>query len=293
LTHLAGVSPKSISTAMVARKPFRDILWKLEEKGVFGWTLCQMATEATASSSNMSLSQYEKQIVKACFLDKSNPVREWENVYELSEDVKKALDSLPIKYILVESKSCDLRILLGEKRRWLGCSGHIIPSFEIFTSPDWRGTEGVYYANLPTYRSGNYIENVRLEFKNGLVVGVKAAKGEKFVRQMIASDKTADRIGEFSLTDKRFSRIDKFMAETLYDENFGGKNGNCHIAVGSAYTDAFTGNVAKLSKAAKFNLGFNDSSLHWDLVNTENKTVTAILKNGKKRIIYRNGEFSL
>jgi aminopeptidase len=63
--------------------------------------------------------------------------------------------------------------------------------------------------------------------------------------------------------------------------------------VGSAYTDAFTGNVAKLSKAAKFNLGFNDSSLHWDLVNTENKTVTAILKNGKKRIIYRNGEFSL
>jgi len=31
----------------------------------------------------------------------------------------------------------------------------------------------------------------------------------------------ADRIGEFSLTDGRMSRITKFMGETLYDENVG------------------------------------------------------------------------
>ena len=45
--------------------------------------------------------------------------------------------------------------------------------------------------------------------------------------------------GEFSLTDKRFSKIDRFMASTLYDENFGGNNGNCHLAVGASYSDTF------------------------------------------------------
>jgi aminopeptidase len=32
--------------------------------------------------------------------------------------------------------------------------------------------------------------------------------------------------------------------------------------------------------------------LHWDLVNTENKTVTAILKGGGRQTVYENGEFN-
>jgi aminopeptidase len=291
LTHLAGVHPKAISKAMVARKPFRDILWRREEKGNFGWTLCLMPTEATAKSSGMSIKEYEQQIIKACFLDKPNPVAAWEDIYVRSGEIKKWLNKLAIKHLHIESKKCDLTLLLGEKRRWLGCSGHNIPSFEIFTSPDWRGTEGIYFANLPSYRSGNYIENVRLEFKDGKAFKVKAEKGDAFVKQMLKSDKTANQIGEFSLTDKRFSRIDKFMAETLFDENFGGKNGNCHIAVGSAYTDAYAGNVSSLTSSLKSKLGFNDSSLHWDLVNTEEKRVSAILSNGTKKVIYENGMF--
>ena len=57
----------------------------------------------------------------------------------------------------------------------------------------------------------------------------------------------ADKIGEFSLTDKRFSRITKFMGETLYDENAGGPNGNFHIALGSSYHDAFDGDMARIN----------------------------------------------
>ncbi len=94
-------------------------------------------------------------------------------------------------------------------------------------------------------------------------------------------DAGASRVGEFSLTDRRFSRIDRFMADTLFDENFGGNHGNSHIAVGSSYTDSYTGNQADMTKALKKKLGFNDSALHWDLVNTEPKTVTAHLNSGK------------
>ncbi|MBP1739220.1 MAG: aminopeptidase, partial [Deltaproteobacteria bacterium] len=40
-------------------------------------------------------------------------------------------------------------------------------------------------------------------------------------------------------------------------------------------------------------LGFNDSALHWDLVNTEDKRVTAHLSGGKKMVIYEKGMFAL
>ena len=96
---------------------------------------------------------------------------------------------------------------------------------------------------------------------------------------------------EFSLTDRRFSKITKFMADILYDENFGGKYGNCHVAVGASYADTFSGPQDKLDKKLKEKLGFNDSSLHWDLINTEDKTVTATLKDGSKKKIYEKGQF--
>ena len=81
------------------------------------------------------------------------------------------------------------------------------------------------------------------------------------------------------------------MANTLYDENYGGRYGNCHLAVGSSYTDTYDGNPGKLTKEMKRELGFNDSALHWDLVNTENKTIIAHLGSGKKAVIYENGIF--
>lgn len=105
-------------------------------------------------------------------------------------------------------------------------------------------------------------------------------------------DKGAAQIGEFSLTDIRFSKIDKFMADTLFDENYGGKFGNCHLAVGSSYSDTFAGDPKKLTKKIKQELGFNDSALHWDLVNTEDKVVAAVLNNGKKITIYEKGKFA-
>jgi aminopeptidase len=81
------------------------------------------------------------------------------------------------------------------------------------------------------------------------------------------------------------------MADTLFDENFGGKYGNCHVALGASYTDTYDGDPAEMTSALKKKLGFNDSALHWDLVNTENKTVTAHLASGKKMVIYENGMF--
>ena len=139
---------------------------------------------------------------------------------------------------------------------------------------------------------GNIVSGVRLEFSNGRVVRSDAQKGSAFVLKQLSMDGGADKVGEFSLTDVRFSRISRFMADTLYDENFGGSHGNCHIALGSSYSDTYSGRTADLTKAKKEKLGFNDSALHWDLVNTEEKRVVAHLKTVKKTVIYEKGRFA-
>ena len=291
LTHLADIDPKRIGKLAVAMKPLRDIMRKNEEEGALGWTLCMMPTEELAKKAKLSLRQYTNQIIKACYLDKPDPVGEWKRVFKDAIAIKKWMNSMDVKHYHVESEGIDLKIRPGDRRRWIGISGHNIPSFELFISPDWRGTEGTYFANQPSFRSGNLVEGVRLTFKRGLVSETKARKGEAFTNKQLLMDKGARRVGEFSLTDKRFSKINRFMASTLYDENYGGRYGNCHLAVGASYTDTYDGDPAKLTKDMKDKLGFNDSALHWDLVNTQQKTVTAHLASGKNVVVYENGMF--
>jgi aminopeptidase len=293
LTHLKDIDPAKIGKAIVARKTLKDILDRREEQRHYSWTLCLLPTEELARQAKMSLKQYTAQIIKGCYLDCDDPVAEWKTIHREVTLIKKRLSSLPVKYFHMESANMDLRITPGDQRKWAGVSGHNVPSFEIFVSPDWRGTEGVYFANLPSFRSGNYIEDVRLTFVKGKAVKVQAKQGEEFVKKQLAMDPGACRVGEYSLTDKRFSRIDKFMAETLFDENFGGKEGNSHLAVGSSYSDTYSGDPAKLTPALKKKLGFNDSALHWDLVNTEPKTVTAHLTTGRKILVYDRGIFKI
>ena len=291
LTHLKDVDPMRIGKVLVARKPFRDILNKREEDGLYSWTLSTLPTDELAKQARMSIDKYTEQIVKACYLDFDDPVSRWQAILKEVTGIKRWLNSLNVKSLHIESENVDLTIKPGDRRIWIGISGHNIPSFEIFTSPDWRGTEGLYFANLPSFRSGNYVEGVRMTFDKGAVTKIGADTGEDFAVKQLSMDRGARRIGEFSLTDRRFSRIDRFMADTLYDENHGGRYGNCHLALGSSYSVTYNGDPSELTKEAKKKMGFNDSALHWDLVNTEDKTVTAALAAGKKILIYADGIF--
>ena len=291
ITHLSDIAPDKIGKAAVAQKELRDILNRREANGSFSWTLCMYPTTELAAQAGLSMTDYTRQIIKACFLNKTAPVTAWRHVYKNAQSIKKWLNSLEVEFFHVESENIDLQVTPGNNRQWVGISGRNIPSFEIFTSPDWRGIRGKYYADQPSYRSGNRVKGIRLEFAGGRAVKIEADVGERFVKNQLKIDQGADKLGEFSLTDKRFSRIDRFMANTLYDENYGGKNGNCHIALGSSYSNAYAGDSRKLTPARKRKLGFNESALHWDLVNTEKKRVTAHLKSGKIISIYENGRF--
>jgi aminopeptidase len=248
-------------------------------------------TPELARQAGLTERQYESQVIRACYLNTPDPVKEWKTIFRKAVAIKDWLNGMNVDRFHVESDRTDLWVTPGERRRWLGVSGHNIPSFEIFLSPDWRGTEGVYFADQASFRSGNYVAGVRLRFNKGRAVEVDARKGAEFTRNQTRMDPGACRVGEFSLTDKRFSRINRFMANTLFDENYGGKYGNCHIALGASYSDTYDGNAASLDRELKDQLGFNDSALHWDLVNTEDKRVSALLRSGERIVLYEGGRF--
>ena len=291
ITHLSTIDPKKISRFTLSKKFLRDILEEREQAGLFSWTLCMLPTAELAQHAGLADGDYAKQIVKACFLNRRDPVEQWKAVFKNAAAIKQWINSMAVKYYHIESATIDLKITPGERRKWIGISGHNIPSFELFVSPDWRGTSGVYFADQPSYRSGNLVKGVTLTFKKGVAVAVDAQSGSDFVKKQLKMDRGASRLGEFSLTDKRFSKINRFMANTLFDENFGGRWGNCHVALGASYADTYSGDVQSLDKEKKARLGFNDSALHWDLVNTEQKRVVAHLTDGRRTTIYENGCF--
>ena len=287
-----GVDPKKILLRGKTMKPFIDWRHEKEYKGKLTWSICMYGTPAMAREAGLSEKEYWNQIIKACYLDKKNPMAVWKKLYREIEMYRKKLTVLTPKIdrLHVKGADADLWIRLGEKRQWLAGRGYNMPSFEIFTSPDWRGTNGWIRFNQPLYRYGTKMTGIQLWFKNGRVVKASAKTNEKFLKQMIAT-KDADKIGEYSLTDSRHSRITKFMAETLFDENMGGPQGNTHLAVGMSYRDTFSGDVSKLTDVQAKKLGFNDSSVHTDIISTTRRTVTAHMKNGTQKVIYKDGRF--
>jgi len=290
--ELEGIDPKKIMDRNMVFKPYKDWRDTKENKGKLTWTIGLYPTPAMAQEANMTLRDAWAQVIKACYLNYTDPVKKWQRVQKKSDQIRKKLNQLEIVKVNIKSKNTDLNITIGEHRQWLGGGGRNIPSFEIFTSPDWKGTNGYIFFDQPLYREGNLIKNIKLVFKDGVVVESSAGYGQIVLQELIKV-KNSDKIGEFSLTDKRFSKINRFMAETLYDENFGGQFGNTHIALGSSYKDTYDGKINKLTDQDWEKLGFNDSAVHTDIISTEDRTVTATLKNGKKIILYQLGQFQL
>jgi aminopeptidase len=66
-----------------------------------------------------------------------------------------------------------------------------------------------------------------------------------------------------------------------------------HIALGQSYANTFAGAAPDFDEATRERLGFNTSTLHWDMVATTPRRVTAHLHGGKRTTIYEDGMFRI
>lgn len=288
---LKDVDSKKVLRRSLAQKPYKDLRFKKIDAGNMSWTLALYGTKASAQEVDMSLKAYWEQIIAACYLDTKDPVKEWRRINKTVQATAEKLTKMKIQKVQMVGLDMDVTIGIGSNRAWRAGGGNNIPSYEVFTSPNYREVNGWMKFNQPHYRYGQKIAGIELWFKDGKVVKSKATENHALLKSMLAT-KGGNFLGEFSLTDARLSRITKPMGEILYDENMGGKYGNTHMAIGSSFHDCFNGSQ-KQSDRAWHKLGFNDSVVHSDFVSTTDRTVTATLKDGSTKVIYQDGKFTI
>ena len=288
-----GIDQNKIAALAEANNYINSLLGKKSNEGKLSGTMCLYPTPAMAAEVGMDYEDYWQEVIKALFLDKPDPIAEWKKVRAQIAAQRDKLNALEIKQLVVSLDGCELKLDIGADRQWIMSEGSNMPSFELYITPDWRGTKGTIRFNEPVYWRGDVIKNAELTFKDGVVTSFNAQEGRHLLEKIISYE-NGDKIGEFSLTQGGISPITKLMGSTLFDENRGGPNGNMHIALGGSYRESFRGSVKPQSDEEWFKLGFNFCKMvHVDIVNTEPKKIEAILTDGRVLIIYENGKFTL
>ncbi len=288
--HMSHIDPKKNT---IAREAWKYLHKKLDEKeyaGNFSWSTCMYPTVAMANAVWMSLEKYWNNVIEACHLDADDPVQKWKEILADVEIVKSRLNALEVQTLHILGDDVDLHVTVWPEKQWLWWSWRNIPSYEVYVTPDWRGTHGRIQFNQPLYYSWTIIKWIKLRFEKWVVVEHSATENQHVLTEMLQAT-NGNKIWEFSLTDKRVSRITEVMWDTLFDENIWWEFGNTHIALWNAYKDSFTGDIKNTSKEQRESMWYNDSSIHVDIVSTTDRVVTATLADGSQKVIYQNGMF--
>ena len=128
-----------------------------------------------------------------------------------------------------------------------------------------------------------------MTFKDGVIVDVKAEKGEKLLKDLIATDEGACRSGEVALVpdDSPISNRRTIFYNTLFDEN-----ASCHLAIGSAYSFNIKGGT-EMTTEEKITNGLNDSNIHEDfMIGSPDLTIYGILQDETKELVFKNGNWA-
>ncbi|MDP3180136.1 MAG: aminopeptidase [Spirochaetaceae bacterium] len=220
-------------------------------------------------------------------LDSADPAEALQrDAWALASRVR-SLQSLDLTELRFRGGGTDLRVPLSPRALWRG-GGSVsnagrdfipnIPTEETFTTPDARRTEGRAVFTRPVEIMGVQVEGGWLEFRSGKVVACGASRNASALEGYLDTDSGARSLGEVALVDSSSPvwRSGIVFGSVLLDENAA-----CHIALGSAYPDAFDDYDA-LNDIDRAALGFNESVVHLDcMIGSEEVEVEGIDRSGR------------
>ena len=188
--------------------------------------------------------EYADFIRRALFLDRPEPIAAWQGLRARQAELIDRLSSG--REIHIEGPGTDLRLRVSG-RTWINSDGkRNMPSGEVFTGPHEASANGQIRFGVRSNVHGVDVEGVELEFAGGEVVDARADRGEGYLRETLATDDGARRLGEIGIGTN--IGIDRPTGSILLDEKMAG---TVHLALGRSYPE--TG-------------GTNSSALHWDLI---------------------------
>jgi len=207
-------------------------------------------------------------------LDEDDPVAAWRDHAAMLQARADALVAARFDAVRFRGPGTDLVVGLLAGSRWMCATfetdtgiEHLpnLPTEEVFTTPDWRRTEGVVRSTYPLVVPGIgvRVDGLELSFEGGRVVGVRAdGDGADLIRAQLASDDRAPFLGEVALVDgsSRVRETGLVFQNTLFDEN-----ASCHIAYGSGLPFAVVG-AEGLGTDELIAAGVNVSGVHTDFM---------------------------
>jgi len=242
--QLSGVDPKRQAVAGKAGRELFAARSAKVDPNLDRWCLTLFPTEAFAQDAEMSLSDFTEFVYDACFLNSEDPAERWR---ELGRQQQFYCDWLKNKQEAhVIGPDTDIRVKFGGRIFRNSDGKRNFPSGEFFTSPLEDSAEGHIRFTVPSVVNGHLVSDIRLTFEQGRVVESRAAQGETFLKEMLASDDGASRLGEFAVGNN--FGIQHGIRNILFDEKIGG---TIHMALGNSYRECG---------------GKNTSQLHWDMV---------------------------
>jgi aminopeptidase len=235
---LADADPARIARATRARAPLSEL--RAQKR----WCATLWPTAAGAQQAGMGSERFAAFVRSALFLDRPDPAAAWR---ELGAFQARLIERLAgARELRIEAPGTDLTLRV-EGRSWANSDGRRnMPSGEVFTGPHECSANGTIRFTLPSSPAGVEVADVELTFRDGEVVGARAARGQSYLEQVLATDAGARRLGEIGIGTNR--GIDRPIGAILFDEKIGG---TVHLALGRSYEE--TG-------------GVNASAVHWDLI---------------------------
>ncbi|AWT34740.1 aminopeptidase [Deinococcus arenae] len=300
---LAGVNPTRIAArSKLVAQAMRRVS---EATGSFrvNWTIGAMATPAWAARVYPELPQEEAvarlwdDIFTVTRADQLDPVAAWDAHLTRLERLTTHLNGKQYAAVhLTSDLGTNLTVGLAENHVWQGGAETAqngvrgvpnLPTDEVFTAPHRERVDGVAVASKPLSARGQLIEGIRMRFEAGRAVEVSATRGEETLRQLVATDEGAARLGEVALVPASapVAQTGTLFLNTLFDENAAS-----HIALGRCYPTNVQGGTdpATLTAAG----GNHDSLIHVDwMIGTPATDVDGITKDGAREPLMRAGEW--
>jgi aminopeptidase len=265
------------------------------------WTIVSYPNEGWAQTifGEPNVERLWQDVEHAIRLDEPDPVAAWDEHISRLDERCRALNERRFDAIRFSGPGTDLTVGLNKKSHWASASTETsfgrryvpnVPTEEVFTTPDWRRTEGSVRSTMPLALPGNIIRDLELRFVDGRVVDVKASTGEDYIRAQIAADEGAAQLGEIALVDgtSRVGQIGHIFFNTLFDEN-----ATCHIAYGRGIPSCVDG-TAELDETSQQEAGVNQSTVHTDfMIGGPEVDVDGVTESGETVPLIRDNKWQL
>jgi aminopeptidase len=295
---LNGIPPQKVLRAHTSAALASSQEMRYTSDSRINWSVMPFVTGSWANMvfPDLPLAKASLRLWQAVFevtrVDCPDPVETWCRHTSSLNSRREILQARRFDTLHFHDGRTDLRIGLVEGHRWVGGSTRgangvdcvcNIPSEELFTCPHKDCADGRVFLSKPLAIAGDLVDDVCIEFRDGLAVSIRAGKGQGVLENLLSTNEASRRLGEIALVPNSspVSACGLLFYSALLDENAAS-----HFAFGQSYGACLT------STRSPAESGANEASIHIAcMFGTAGMDVDGISADGRVEAIIRAGEF--